>query len=222
MVVTSGFSEKEEWKIKNVWDYRTLNNKTVKDAYALPRIDEIFDCLNGAKYFSSIDMKSGYHQIEVEENHNERTGFTVGALGFWEYNKMPFGLSNSPTTYQRVVEECLGDLNMKICVVYIDDLIIFSRTFEEHLDNLEKVFNKLREYQLKLAPEKCHFFRTKVEFLGHVVSAEGIETDPAKIDTIKNWPTPSSSEELRSFLAFAGYYRRFVKDFSRITRPLSE
>ena len=111
---------------------------------------------------------------------------------------------------------------MKSCVVYIDDMIIFSRTFEKHLDNLEKVFKKLREYQLILAPEKCHFFRTKVEFLGHVVSAKGIETDPAKIDKIKNWPTPSSPEGLRSFLAFAGYYRKFVKDFSRIPRPLSE
>mgnify|MGYP000081323950 FL=1 len=125
---------KKNGKLRICVDYRTLNNKTVKGAYALSRIEEIFDSLNG--YFSSIDMKSLYHQIEVEESHKEHTSFTVGALGFWEYNKVPFGLSNSPATYQRVVEECLGDLNMKICVVYIDDLIIFSRTFEKHLWNI--------------------------------------------------------------------------------------
>ena len=124
---------KKNGKLRRYVNYRTLNNKTVKDAYVLPRIEDIFDCLNGAKYFSSIDMKSGYHQIEVEESHKNR--IYCWCLGFWEYNNRPFGLSNSPATYQRVVEECLGDLNMKMCVVYIDDLIIFSRTFEEHLEN---------------------------------------------------------------------------------------
>ena len=213
---------KKSGKLRMCVDYRMLNNRSVKDSYALPRIQEVFDVLQGSKYFSTIDQKSGYHQVEIEENHKERTAFTVGPLGFYEYNKMPFGLSNSPATYQRLMEECLGDYNMKICVIYLDDLIIFSSTFEEHLQNLDKVLTRLKECNLKLSPEKCFFIQEKVHFLGHVVSKEGIETDPEKIDKIKNWPRPNNSDELRSYLAFCGYYRRFVKDFSKLTRPLSE
>jgi len=213
---------KKTGKLRLCIDYRMLNSKTVKDSYALPRIEEIFDSLNGAKYFSTIDMKSGYHQIEVEERHKERTSFSAGALGFWEFNKMPFGLSCAPATMQRVVEECLGELNMKVCVSYIDDLIIYSKTYEEHLVNIDKVFARLKACGLKLAPEKCEFFKTKVSFLGHVVSGDGIETDPKKIEKVTKWPTPANADELRSFLAFAGYYRRFIKDFSKISRPLSE
>ena len=167
-------------------------------------------------------MKSGYHQIEVEEGHKEQTAFTLGPFGLWEFNKMPFGLNNSPATYQRLMTECLGDLNMNICVVYIDDLIIFSRTFEEHFEHLEKVVNRLKSWNLKLAPEKCHLFCKSVSFLGHVVSSKYIETDPAKINKVKNWPTPLNPDDIRSFLAFAGYYRIFIKDFSKITRPLAD
>ena len=203
-------------------DYRMLHKRSVKDAYALPRIEEVFDVLHGAKYFSTIDMKAGYHQVEIEDHHKERTAFTVGPLGFYEYIKMPFGLSNSPATYQRLMEEVLGDYNMTICVIYLDDLIIFSSSFEEHLRHLDMVLTRLREKNLKLSPEKCYFIQERVNFLGHIVSSQGIETDPAKIEKILNWPTPSNAKELRSFIAFAGYYHRFVKDFSKITRPLSE
>ena len=203
-------------------DYRMLNTRSVKDAYALPKIEEIFDVLQGSKYFSTIDMKSGYHQVEVEESHKERTAFSVANLGFYEYVKMPFGLTNSPATYQRLMEECLGDLNMTICVIYLDDLIIFSDTFEEHLRRLNLVLTRLKECNLKLSPEKCFFIQDKVPFLGHIVSKDGIETDPAKIEKIRKWPTPTNYDELRSFLAFCGYYRRFIKDFSKITRPLAE
>jgi len=213
---------KKNGKLRMCVDYRTLNAKTIKDSYALPRIEDVFDCLSGAKYFSTLDMKSGYHQIEIEEEHKERTAFTVGALGFHQFEKMPFGLSNAPATFQRNSEQMLGDLNMKICVIYLDDLIIFSKTFEEHLQNINTIFNRLREFGLKLAPEKCEFFREKIAFLGHVVSSEGIETDPDKIDKIRNWPSPNTPDELRSFLSFAGYYRRFIKDFSKITRPLND
>ena len=213
---------KKSGKLRLCIDYRMLNDRTIKDSYALPRIDEIFDSLHGARYFTTIDMKSGYHQVEVEEEHKERTGFTVGPLGFWEYNRMPFGLTNSPASYSRLMNECLGSLNMTICIIYLDDLIIFSNTFDEHMERLDKVFTKLKECNLKLAPEKCSFFKEKVTFLGHVVSKDGIETDPSKIDKIKNWPTPTTPEELHSFLAFAGYYRRFIQDFAKIIRPLAE
>jgi len=140
---------KKNGKLRLCVDYRQLNNRTVKDSYALPRIEEIFDCLHGAKYFTTMDMKSGYHQVEMEESHKERTAFTVGSIGFFEYDKMPFGLTNSPATYQRLMEECLGSLNMTICLIYLDDLIIFSDSFDQHLERLEIVMNRLEQCNLK-------------------------------------------------------------------------
>ena len=213
---------KKNGKLRMCIDYRQLNSITVKDSFALPRIEEIFDCLNGAKYFSTIDMKSGYHQIEVEEGHKERTAFTVGSLGFYEHNKMPFGLCNSPATYQRIMQDILGDFNMQICLIYLDDLIIFSDSFEQHIERLDMILDRLHKANLKLAPEKCFFFRTEVNFLGHVVSGDGIHTSPEKIHKVVNWPVPENADKLRSFLAFAGYYRRFIKDFSKIIKPLNE
>ena len=211
---------KKSGKLRLCVDYRKLNERSVKDSYALPRIEEVLDSLHATQYFSTLDMKSGYHQVEIEEEHKERTGFTVGALGFWDYQRLPFGLTNSPATYQRLMEECLGSLNMSICIIYLDDIIIFSKTFEEHLERLDKVLTRLKSCNLKLAPEKCCFFTDKVKFLGHVVSRNGIETDPEKIDKIKDWPTPKTPSDLHSFLTFAGYYRRFIKDYAKITRPL--
>ena len=161
-------------------DYRMLNSRTVKDSYALPRIEEVFDVLKGSNTFSVIDMKRGYHQIEVEEEHKERTAFTVGPLGFFEYNKMPFGLSNSQATYQRIMEECLWDYNMKICINYLDDLIIFSDGIEQHLERLDLVLTRLQEFNLKLSADKCFFMKERVKFLGHIVSGLGVETDPEK------------------------------------------
>jgi hypothetical protein len=213
---------KKSGKLRLCVDYRKLNEHTVKDSYALPRIEEVLDSLHGARYFTTIDMKSGYYQVEMEESHKERTSFTMGPLGFYEYNKMPFGLTNSPATYQRHMEDVLGDMNLKTCIIYLDDLIVYSDTFEQHIERLDKILTRLKNCDLKLAPEKCFFFKERVSFLGHVVSEDGIETDPSKIDKIRNWPTPATPEELHSFLAFAGYYRRFIKDFSKITRLLAE
>jgi len=177
---------KKNGKLRMCVDYRQLNNRCVKDAYALPRIEEVFDILHGSRYFTTIDMKAGYHQVEIEDTHKERTAFTVGPLGFFEYVKMPFGMSTSPSCYQRLMEECLGSLNMTICVIYLDDLIIFSNSFEEHLERLNTVLNRLKECGLKLSQEKCYFIQDKVSFLGHVVSAEGVETDPAKIQKVRD------------------------------------
>lgn len=213
---------KKNGKLRMCVDYRMLNNRTIKDAYALPRVEDVFDCLHGAKYFSTIDMKSGYHQVELEELHKERTAFTVGPLGFFEFNKLPFGLSNAPATYQRLMEECLGDFNMKICVIYLDDLIIFSDTYEQHLERLHLILQRLKECGIKLSSEKCFFIQRKVKFLGHVVGENGIETDPEKVEKIKNYPIPANPDELRSFLAFCGYYRKFVENFSKVIRPLSD
>ena len=135
---------KKNGKLRLCVDYRMLNCRSTKDAYALPKIEEIFDVLHGSKYFSTIDMKSGYHQVEVKDSHKERTAFNVSNLGFYEYVRMPFGLSNAPATYQRLMEECLGDYNMTICVIYLDDLIVFADTFEEHLHRLDLVLTRLR------------------------------------------------------------------------------
>ncbi|XP_056022199.1 uncharacterized protein K02A2.6-like [Ostrea edulis] len=153
-----------------------LNRLTKKDSYALPRVEDLLDCIAGNKFFSIIDMKSGYYQVEILEDHKERTAFSVGPLGFYEYNRMPFGLTNSPATYQRLMENILADLNLKICCVFIDDVIIFGKTFEEHLNNIQLVFNKIQEATLKLAPSKCQFFKRKVKFIGHIVS------EKAKLD----------------------------------------
>ena len=203
---------KKDGAIRMCVDYRQLNNRTIRDSYALPRIKEILDTLSGSRYFTVLDMKSGYHQVEVLEQHKCRTAFTVGPLGFWEYNRLPIGLNNAPATYQRLMEQCLGDYNMKICAIYLDDLIIFS----------SMVLSRLKECNLKLNPKKCSFLQTKVKYVGHIVSENGVEADPEKIDRVINWPKPKNGEEVRQFTSFAGYYRRFVKDFSKIARPLTD
>ena len=203
-------------------DFRQLNLRTKKDSYALPRIEDILNALSGNKYFTILDMKSGYHQIELLEQHKERTAFTVGPLGFYEYHRMPFGLVNAPATYQRLMEECFEGLHLDICYIYLDDLIIFSKTFEEHLERLEKIFKRLREINLKLSPKKCEFFKRKVKYVGNIVSEHGIEPDPDKIDKVQNWPTPTNPDEVRRFLGFVGYYRRFIEGFSTIARPLND
>jgi len=202
-------------------DFRQLNERTVKDSYALPRVEEILNCLAGSEYFTVLDMKSGYYQIEIEEEHKARTAFTVGPLGFYEYNRLPFGLTNSPATYQRVMEDILGDLHMKACLIYLDDVIIFSRTYEEHIDRLQQVFQRLRDSGLKLAAKKCRFFHEKVVYVGHQVSRDGVAPDPDKVACISDWPIPKTPEEVQKFLGFAGYYRKFVKNFATIAAPLS-
>ena len=136
---------KHEGSLRLCIDYRQLNSR-IKDNYALPRVDEILDSLSGNKFFSLLDMKSGYHQIEIEESNKERTAFIVWPLGFYEFNKMSLGLANASATYQRLQEECLGDLHLKICYINLDDLIIFSRTFEEHIDRLRQEFERIRHY----------------------------------------------------------------------------
>ena len=210
---------KKDGTLRFCIDYRRLNERTVRDAYALPRIEETLDALHGAKWFSSLDLKSGYWQVEVAEKDKAKTAFTT-PLGFYEANRMPFGLTNAPATFQRLMERCVGDLNLKTCLVYLDDVIVFSRTFEEHLERLQSVFSRLHEHGLKLKPSKCHLFRTSVKYLGHVISEDGVETDPDKITALKNWPTPTNHQEVRSFLGFAGYYRRFIAGYSKIAKPL--
>lgn len=178
--------------------------------------------MSGNSYFTVLDAKSGYHQIEIEESHKERLAFSVGLVGFFEFSRMPFGLSNRPSTYQRLMVDCLGELDLNNCFVFLYDIITFSETFTKNLDHLQQVFNKLREAGLKLSPKKCNFFQESVKYVGHLVSKQGIETDPGKTNKVLNRPTPTTAEEVRKFLGFAGYYRKFIKNLSKIARPLSE
>lgn len=202
-------------------DYRKLNIQTVKDSYALPNLEESFSALTGSKWFSVLDLKSGFYQIEMEETDKHKTAF-VCPLGFFEFNRMPQGITNAPSTFQRLMERCMGELNLKQALVFIDDLIVFSSTLEEHEERLMRVLNQLKEFGLKLSPGKCKFFQSSVKYLGHIVSEKGIETDPDKTAALKTWPKPNNLKELRTFLGFSGYYRRFVKDYSKIVKPLNE
>ena len=202
-------------------DYRKLNSRTIPDAYSLPRIDETIDSLSGSKYFSKLDLRSGYWQVEIKESDKYKTAFSVGPLGFLECNRMAFGLTNAPATFQRLMERCMGEYHLKECLIYLDDIIIFSKTFDEHITRLENVFKQLEKHGLKLKASKCEFFKSQVQYLGHIVSDEGIQTDPDKIAALKDWPAPTNIKELRSFLGFAGYYRRFVCNYSKIVKPLN-
>ena len=165
-------------------DFRKLNNKTYKDAYAIPCVEDTLHLLAGAKYFSKLDLRSGYWQVEIKEEGKPKTAFQVGTLGFFEFNRMPFGLCNAPATFQRPMERCMRSLNLRDCLIYLDDVIIFSASFEEHIDHLEAVFSHLKQHNLKLKGSKCEFFRSQVTYLGHVVSPEGIRTDPEKTNSI--------------------------------------
>ena len=212
---------KKDGSLRFCIDLRHLNNRTIKDAYSLPRIEETLDCLNGAKIFTSLDLKSGYWQVEMEEESKPLTAFTVGPLGFFECERMPFGLTNAPATFQRLMENCLGDLHLNWCIIYLDDIIVFSETPKEHIKRLRGVFQKLASAGLKLKPNKCEFFKKKITYLGYVVSEEGIEVDPKKTEAVKNWPVPKTVTDVRSFLGFTNQYRKFIPKYAHVAGPLN-
>ena len=202
-------------------DYRALNLRTCQDSYPLPRIDSCLDSLGGATLFSTLDLRSGYWQVPMQPESAEKTAF-VTRKGVWKFKVMPFGLTNAPAVFQRLMDAVLAGLAWEVCLVYPDDVVVFSNTFERHIERLSLVFERLRKANLKLKPEKCRLFQRKIQFLGHVVSAAGVEPDPKKAQAVVEWPTPRSLTEVRAFVALASYYRRHIAKFADIARPLHE
>ena len=196
---------KKDSSLRFCIDLRKLDSKTIKDTYSLPRIEESLDCLNDI-IFTSFDLKAGYWQVEMAENSIPYTAFTVGPLRFYKCVHMIFGLTNALATFQHLMESCLGDYHLKYCIIYLDDIIIFSKTLEEHISRLRVVFQKLDEAGLHLKPSKCEFFKDRLEYLGHIVSSRGIKTNPRKIVAIVNWPQPKNITQVISLLSFCNYF----------------
>lgn len=199
-------------------DYRRLNAQTIKDAYPIPRIAEDLYELSGSSWFTSLDINMAYHQIPMRDSDKEKTAFGTPRGGLYQYTVMPFGLCNAPGTFQRAIEHTLRGLQWHVAVLYLDDIIVYSKHFEEHLRNLSLVFDRLENANLKLKAKKCSFFKQEVTFLGHIVSREGVKTDPSKTRAVMDWKIPQSVTELRSFLGLVSYYRRFIKDFAKIAK----
>ncbi|PHJ26048.1 retrotransposon ty3-gypsy subclass [Cystoisospora suis] len=202
-------------------DYRALNKITIKNRYPIPRLDDLRDVLAGAKVFSKIDLRSGYHQIGIREEDKAKTAFST-RFGLYEWNVMPFGLANAPSVFQSVMHEVLGDLLDKTVVVYLDDILIFSRSADEHEQHLREVLNRLRRYKLYANKGKCEFYRDSVLFLGFVLSGEGLAPDPQKVEALLKWRMPlTDKHEVKRFYGLASYYRMFVPDFASLALPLT-
>lgn len=182
-------------------------------------MDEFLGALGNAKLFSTLDLTGGYFQVAVSEKDRERTAVTP-SFGLFEWTRMPFGLCNAPATFQRLMGVVLGDLAFDVLLVYLDDVIIFSRDFESHCERLELVFNRLRQHGLKLKPSKCFLLKPEVKFLGHRISAEGINSDDEKVKALEMWPVPRNVREVRQVLGFMSYYQTFVPRFAQIAKPL--
>lgn len=213
--------KKKDKTLRVCVDFRKLNARTVKDSYPIPRIAETLQALSGAEWFCSLDLQSGYLQVNIASKDKAKTAMTT-PFGLFEFNRMPFGLTNAPATFQRLMESCLGDLNFRTCLIYLDDVIVFARSFLEMLQRLEEVLQRLGQYGLKLKISKCKLFQRKLTYLGHVVSAVGVEPDPEKTKVLEDWRLnpPKNSQQLQTFLGFAGYYRSFVENFAKIAEPL--
>ena len=209
--------KKKDGKMRFCIDYRKLNSVTRKDTYPLPRIDEMLDKLSDSTIFTTLDLQSGYWQIEVQEEDKSKTAFSTGN-GLWEFNVMPFGLTGAPATFQRCMNYILMDSTH--AMVYIDDIIIFSKTFKEHISDIENVLERLLVAGLKIKPSKCDFAKKSVTFLGHLVSAEGILPDPSNTKKIRTFPRPTSVKSIQQFLGLVGYYRKFIRNFAKIAAPL--
>ena len=214
------FVRKKDGTLRLCIDYWQLNRVTIKNRYPLPRIDDLFDQLRGVCVFSKIDLRSGYYQLKIRSDDVPKTAFRI-RYGHYEFLVMPFGLTNAPAAFMGLMNKIFQDYLDRFVIVFIDDILVYSRTKEEHVRHLSLVLKKLREHRLYAKFSKCQFWLKQVAFLGHVISAQGIQVDPQKIAVMESWEQPRTVTEVRSFLGLAGYYRRFVKDFSVIALPLT-
>ena len=212
--------QKKDGSLRFCVDFCQLNAATVKDAHPLPRINDLLDALHGAKWFSILDLKSGYWQVPITEQDKAKTAFRTSSGQLFEFNQVPFGLCNAPATFSHLMDRVLAGLHWETCLFYLDDIIVFSSTWEEHLARLREVFERLRHAKLKLGAKKCTFAAKEVNYLGHRVTEEDLLPDSSLLAAIREIPPPKMPTEVRSFLGLAGYYRRYVKGFAAIAAPL--
>ncbi|GJZ99036.1 putative reverse transcriptase domain-containing protein [Tanacetum coccineum] len=215
------FVKKKDGSFRMCIDYRELNKLTVKNRYPLPRIDDLFDQLQGSSVYSKIDLRSGYHQLRVREEDIPKTAFRT-RYGHYEFQVMPFGLTNAPAVFMDLMNRVCKPYLDKFVIVFIDDILIYSKNKKEHEEHLKQILELLKKEELYAKFSKCEFWISKVQFLGHVIDSEGIHVDPAKIESIKDWTSPKSPTEIRQFLGLAGYYRRFIEGFSKIAKPMTK
>ena len=201
-------------------DFRRLNALTIKDSHPLPCICETLESLAGAAHYSTFDLNSGFWQVPMDEESKQYTAFTLGSMGLYECECMPFGLCNAPPTFQRLMQNCLGELNLTYCLIYLDDMIVFSEMPEEHLQRMCVVFNCLREHDLKLKPSKCNVFKSEINYLAHHVSQKGVLPSKKNLESIAQCPPPDTYTKVKSFVGLVGHYRHFIKGFAKIAAPL--
>ncbi|GJT30540.1 putative reverse transcriptase domain-containing protein [Tanacetum coccineum] len=224
------FVKKKDGSFRMCIDYRELNKLTVKNRYPLPRIDDLFDQLQGSSVYSKIDLRSGYHQLRVRSGYHSvwvreedipKTAFRT-RYGHYEFQVMPFGLTNAPAVFMDLMNRVCKPYLDKFVIVFIDDILIYSKNKQEHEEHLKLILELLKKEELYAKFSKCEFWIPKVQFLGHVIDSQGIHVDPAKIESIKDWASPKSPTEIRQFLGLAGYYRRFIEGFSKIAKPMTK
>lgn len=218
LVVPKKSEGTKKWRV--VVDFRRLNDITLDRVYPLPNINEILDQLGNAMYFSTVDLANGYHQVYLDEQDKIKTAFNTN-FGHYQFKRMPFGLKGAPATFQHLMNSALSGLNGSKVFIYLDDVVIYGRNLVEHNDKLREVFTCLRKHNLKLNPEKCQFLKKELYYLGHMITQNGVKPDPNKIAVIKAYPIPRTAKEIKSFMGLIGYYRRFIRDFSKISQPLT-
>ena len=213
---------KKDGTLRFCIDFRRLNARTKKDSFPLPRMQETMESMVGARFFSSMDLKSGFWQVRMSEKSQQYTTFTVGSLGVYKFLRMPYGLCSAPATFQRLMQNCLGKLNLTYGLVYLDDVIVYSKMEEDYLCRLQAVFERFHEHGLKLKPSKCSFLCRQIMFLGHKISTDGMKPSTLNLKGIAEMAPPANYREVRHFLGMTGFFRRFIKNYARITKPLND